>query len=78
MHTVTAVVYKEHTLGTLFDMEAGKKGVEILRGLISKGAPLNVYNDPHYCVDDNDYRLATLEDFETYRVVYHPSYLITK
>lgn len=70
-----AIIYKEHTLG-LYD--AREDTIEVLRSLISKGAPFRLDDDPIYLTraDELHIRTATLKDFEEYRVQYNKSYII--
>ncbi|CAH7361661.1 hypothetical protein VCRA2110O2_30151 [Vibrio crassostreae] len=70
--TVKAVVYKEHTLGllgTTFD----KPSIEVLNGLVSRGGK-TIMDSPLLFVDEADFRPATKQDFETFRVVWNPAY----
>lgn len=66
-----AVVYKEHTLGTL--NESGTM-FERLNGLGSRGG-LGIL-DSVRMVSTDEWRYATIDDFKTFRVSYHPSYKI--
>lgn len=70
--TVKAVVYKEHTLGllgTAFDTHS----ISVLNGLVSRGGK-TIMDSPILFVDEADFRPATMEDFETFRVVWNLAY----
>lgn len=68
---VKAVVYKEHTLGLLY--EGGL--IEVLRASLLKGAVFSVHPSPFFAREE-DYRQATKQDFDEYRVHWHPDYLV--
>lgn len=62
------VVYKEHTFGYI---HGNRNTLEVLRASELRGAPFEYLPEPKY-VSDEDMkkyvRLATLEDFEVYRI----------
>lgn len=65
---IKAVVFKEHTLGILWENPNGNDTIEVLRAIVNRGATFSVYNDPFMVYDENDWRMAKEEDFEVYRV----------
>ena len=69
MRLKQTVVYKEHTLGILWQ---GQR-LEVLNGLGSIGG-LHFTDSPRL-VSSNEFRPATKEDFDTFKVVFHPEYL---
>jgi hypothetical protein len=71
-----AVVYKEHTLGIL-GSAFGQPSIGPLNGLAHLGGA-HALSGPFLFVTDDEFRPATLEDFHTFRVVYHPSYKIVE
>lgn len=70
---VPAVVYKEHTLGTL-SSTFGKPSIEVLNGLASKGGK-SIMDSPILFVSEDDFRPASLRDFEVFGVVYSDCYI---
>ncbi len=64
-----AVVYREHTLGVMVD----RRILQILASSVLRGAPF--FQDDWLFVSDDEVRTATVEDFDIYRVMYHPDYL---
>jgi hypothetical protein len=67
-----AVVYREHTLGVMVSSGV----MQVLNSSVLKGAPF--FHDDLLYVSDDDVRGATTKDFDTYRVVHHPDYRITR
>lgn len=67
---VKAVVYREHTLGLL-----SGNSIEVLRASVRKGASFRVHDSP-FTVNMEDCRPATKQDFDDYRVHWHPDYLV--
>lgn len=70
--TVKAVVYKENTLGLLGE-SFGMPSIGVLHGHVHRGGK-HFTQSPLLFVDEADFRLATLADFDTYGVVWHPAY----
>jgi hypothetical protein len=68
---VMAVVFKEHTLGLLY--EGGVIGP--LRASVLKGATFSVHESPFFA-NEADFRQATKQDFIDFRVSWHPDYLV--
>ena len=69
----TAVVCEEHTLGVI----CANGAVQPLRAMTTKGAPFSVFEYPFTPMVDKT-RPATLDDFDEYRVRYHPEYKLIK
>lgn len=65
------IVWNENVLGII-----QPNGLEVLRSNISKGGPF--LTDPMIAFDPvlekGKYRPATKEDFDNFRVAYHPNY----
>lgn len=72
--TKKAVVYKENTLG-LLGSAFGKASVEVLNGLVSQGGK-TFMDSLILFVKEEDFRPATLADFDRFRVCHHPDYLV--
>lgn len=70
---IQAVVYKENTLGLLWEGNV----IEPLQALITKGATFSVHLDPFHA-NQEEFRLATKEDFEEYKVYYSSCYQIAE
>lgn len=70
--SVKAVVYKENTLG-LLGVTFDKPSIEVLNGLVSIGGK-TMNDSPLLFVDQADFRPATMADFDTFSVVWSPSY----
>ena len=64
-----AVVIGEHTLGTIMP-----NGVQVLRSSVLRGSPYEGYPEPGVIALAGNWRHATREDFEVYRVGWHPDY----
>jgi hypothetical protein len=60
------VIYNEHTLGLLEGRLLAVLHASVLRGATSTSWIISV--------DPSETRPATREDFDTYRVKYHPDY----
>lgn len=69
MPKVKTVVYRENTLGIL----RGNM-IEVLNGLVSKGG--KSFSDSPFFVYEEEIRPATMADFDTFDVRYHPHYEI--
>jgi len=67
-----AVVYQNHTLG-VYHPETNS--IDVLHSSVLKGAPINDYLPEPKLGDWGEMRYATKEDFEDFRVRFHPSYL---
>lgn len=65
-----AVVYREHTLGVMVNSHV----LQVLSSSVLKGAPF--FHDSLLFVSDDETRRATMKDFDTYRVIHHPDYLV--
>lgn len=68
-----AVVFNEHTLGILYADNA----LQILHASILRGAVTYGILNGTIHVTEQSIRRATLQDFDDYRVSYHPSYLLS-
>jgi hypothetical protein len=68
--TGLAVVYREHTLGVMMNSHS----LQVLNSSVLKGAPF--FQDSWLFVSDKEIRPARLEDFNTFRVLYHSDYLL--
>lgn len=66
-----AVVYKEHTLGLL---DPGNI-IGVLHASVLRGAPFSVHSTPIFA-SEQEFRQATLADFEAFRVKWHSDYLV--
>ena len=64
-----AVIFREHTLGL---MGSGNT-IEPLHASVLRGATSTVHTGP-FPADAGDVRPATMQDFEDFRVKWHPEY----
>lgn len=64
-----AVIFREHTLGL---MGSGNT-IEPLHASVLRGATFTVHPSP-FQADMQDVRMATKQDFEEFRVKWHPEY----
>ena len=69
--SVQAVVYREHTLGYMYD---DSPYIGILSGKVSKGG-LSIQDAPPMALD-GDVRPATIADFDNFNVKYQPDYKV--
>jgi hypothetical protein len=70
-----AVVYKGHTLGVLGKNSAGTQIIEVM--CTNANSPSAVRAGENiYKPSNDDYRLATLSDFQEYRVVHSESFIV--
>jgi hypothetical protein len=67
--SVKIAVFKEHTFGLIDDQNP--KSFQILSS--NHMAPINIGGTSYHINNDNDIRLANIEDFETFRI-YYPQY----
>lgn len=74
VNAVQAVVYKGHTLGVIYESRAGAC-IEVLRTHSRHLATTN-HSDIIHFVKEDEYRNATLADFNEYRVCHSECYLI--
>lgn len=68
-------IYKEHTLGYLYQYPSGNKYLGVLHGSILRGSPHHWMNGP-IIVSDKELRPATIADFDTYRVCLPPDFVV--
>lgn len=66
------VVYKEHTLGLVFEENV----MQILSSSVINGSDDICGEDGCIQFEDNEVRMATLKDFESFRVQYHTDYIV--
>jgi len=71
-----AVVVNGHTLGVVLRDEDGRAHIQVLRSSVLRGAPSTI--EPGVInADANDLRPATKADFDDFRVMWHPDYLVS-
>ena len=68
----SAVVIGEHTLGIVRSGQVQVLRASVIRGAPNPGDPLGNMG----LVPLSNYRPATRADFDTYRIHYHPDYLV--
>lgn len=76
VNKVQAVVYQENTLG-LLGINGSRPSIEIL-STKSKSFGSTPHSSIIHSVDANDYREATLADFDRFRVCHSDCYLIAQ
>ena len=75
---VKAVVWKENTLGTLYLNEKGPTfTIGVLNGFCDLGGK-STHDSVINCAASDEFRDATVEDFEKFKVMYSESYQVSK
>lgn len=70
-----AVIVNEHTLGILMGGEGEFKTVQVLHSSVMRGSPYTI-QPGLITAKEGEYRAATKKDFDVYRVLWHPDYLV--
>ena len=69
----TAIILEGHTLGIV-----RKNQFQILRASVLRGSPYSNQGCLTFDASNDLFQFATCQDFDDYRVMWHPDYIISK